>query len=807
VYTALHSAGLTSFYQLRSATAFTATPIGATPVADAGAELDTEDFLSRHTEVGQDGSRSVELAIDGVHCAGCVWLVERLPHNVPGICEANLDLPRARLRLRWQPEQTRLSDAASWLSRFGYQLHGLRRDRIGERSVAERRLLVKVGVSWALAGNVMLIAAAMYSGLNASNDSTLTASALWVSLALTGVSVLYGGAEFFRRAAESVRAVFGGHGLKALSMDAPIALGISVGFAHSVVMTLSNSTEVWFDSIAVLIAALLTARWLQLRGRRLAGDAAERLLALIPRSATRLGADGVEEAISAELLQPGDRIRVRVGEAFPADGVIVAGRSSVNRAVLTGESRPEPAEPGHAVHAGSINVGAPVEVEIEAAGGASRVGRLLQWLEERSLQRAPIVQLADRIAGVFIAGILLASLVTALVWLWLEPSMAVAHTVSLLVIACPCALGMATPLALTVAAGQAARRGIFVKHDDVIELLTRATTVVLDKTGTLTEGRMRVVEVHGDAAAFELARRLERRSAHPIAVAMASTEPEHGEIEDVEEVGGSGLRGRVDGHLVQVGRPGWLAEALSAEPGGALQRRAEAAAAEGLTPVAIGVDGELVALVALGDPARADAGEVVSRLKGAGKEVVVLSGDHPATVRWLAGSLGIAAESAHGGVSPEQKLAFIEALRTDPSRVVVMVGDGVNDASALQAAHVGIAVGGSSEASVVGADIFLTRPGLSPVVELFDGARRVMGVVHRNLGVSLAYNAIGITLAALGLINPLVAAVAMPISSLFVVASSLLQRSFVLEGGVVRRASAAPTVSEPLSAETAPVPD
>lgn len=780
VYEALHASGLEGFYTLREASGGEACPVGPSAEAPVNAELDAPHFLQEHTQGFPDGTRSAELAVDGVHCAGCVWVAERLPWVFPGVSEARLDLGRARLRVRWDPAQVQLSAVAAWLGRFGYRLHPLRRDRVVQRSAAERRLLIKVGVAWALAGNVMLLASAFYAGLEATRDPWMTRGALILSALLATGSVIYGGGDFFRRAWESARAVATGQGLRALSIDAPIALGIGVGYAHSVFLSLQDSTEVWFDSVAVLIAALLTARWLQVRGRRVAGDAAERLLALLPHAARRLEASGEESLVPVESLAAGDVVRVRPGEAFPADGVVVAGRSSVNRAVLTGESRPEGVSEGGEIQAGAINLSAPLEIRVEAAGARSRVGRLLEWLEERATSRAPIVQWADRISGVFIAAVLGAAAVTGAVWGVLEPSQAVAHAVALLVVACPCALGMATPLALTVAAGKAARRGIFVKHDDVLQALAGANTVVLDKTGTLTRGQMTLVERAGDEAALRLAARLERHSLHPIAAALVAAWPDEvaAAVEDMEEIVGAGLVGQVDGHRVEVGRPAWLAERLALPADEPLRQRAEAAASRGLTPVLVAVDGQLAALACLGDPPRDEAAALVARLQSEGREVFILSGDHPAAVAWLAERLGIPADRARGAVSPEEKVAFIEALTQRPDRAVVMVGDGVNDARALQAAHVGVAVQGSAEASVVGADVFLTRPGLGPVLELLDGSRDTLRTVRRSLTFSLIYNLVGVSAAMLGLMSPLAAAIAMPLSSLLVVASSLLQRSF-----------------------------
>jgi P-type Cu2+ transporter len=784
VFEALHSSGFgDTYYRLRDLA-----PVRSRqqPAAEVDAlqlhELDTPTFLAEQTRALDGGLRQADLFLDGVHCAACVWLVERLPYEVEGVREARLDLPRARLTLAFDPAAVKLSDVAGWLARFGYAAFPTRREGTTARTDAERALLVRLGVAWALAGNVMLIAFALYSGLELNGDPRLATAARWMSLALALPSVVYCGAPFFQRAWQSVRLALRARDFRRLHMDTPIALGVGVGFAHSAWATVTGTGEVWFDSLSVLIAALLTARWLQLRSRRLAGDATERLLSLIPTMARRLApaespAGSPVEIVRIEELREGDLVEVPAGEVFPADGVVVSGTSSVNNAVLTGESRPEPVAPGVAVEAGATNLSSPLVVRVRATGEATRVGRLLAWIRDHADRRAPVVLLADRLSGYFVVIVLTLAVLTAALWLVLAPAEAAHHVVALLVITCPCALGMATPLAMTIAAGRAARAGIFIKSDEATQLLTCIDAIVLDKTGTLTEGRMALVETAGDARVLPLAAALEAQSNHPIAVALvravAGRPPA---AERFEAVIGLGVRGLVEGHTVMVGRPDWLAEMIGALPAHLAEAPARFAAA-GHTPVAVAVDGRIVAVLAIGDRLREDTPATIARWQAEGRRVFILSGDHPKVVAHVARQLGIEPTDAFGGASPERKRDFIESLRTE-GRTVLMVGDGVNDAAALQAADAGVAVGGGATASLVAADIFLTRHGLAPVAEALDGARSALGVVRRNLGMSLAYNVLGAALAIAGIVTPLVAAVAMPVSSLAVVASSILQRSF-----------------------------
>ena len=808
VYETLHTSGLgDTYYRLSDI----AEDKGRARPADTAtddlvlSELDSDAYLDEHTTLHDDGTRSGELFLDGVHCAACVWLIERAPRELAGVVEATLDLPRARLRVRWNPEAIALPAIARWTARFGYTAHPVRHAESTRRTDAERRLLVKVGVTWALAGNIMLLAFALYSGLNLADDPAMAGAARWLSMLLAFGALLYGGAEFVQRAWQSVRLAWRRRDLRALHMDTPIALGLVVGFGDSTWATVTGTGEVWFDSITVLTAALLTARWLQLRSRRLAGDATERLLALIPSMVRRVTGDGATETVRVDEIDAGDVVLVPAGEVVPVDGLVADGASTVNNAVLTGESRPEPVAPGAAVTAGATNLTAPLRVMVQAAGTDTRVGQLLAWVRDAAGSEARVVRLADRLSGYFVLAVGVLALATAALWAWLDPSMAAQHVIALLVITCPCALGMATPLAMAVAAGKAARAGLFIKSEAATQHLAAVDTLVLDKTGTLTEGAMSVVRADGDAEAIRRAAVLEAHSHHPIAQALvqaygvcrldgADGAPDDGRTAEVEVVSGAGVRGMVDGHALAVGRPAWIA----AQTGGLgpFEGAVTAVAADGHTPVAVAQDGAAVALLALGDRLRDDAAGVLAGFADAGLDVYLCSGDHPHVVAAVARQLGLDAARAHGHVSPEAKRAFVGDLQAE-GRTVAMVGDGVNDAAALQAADVGVAVYGGATASLVAADVFLTRDGVEPLADLLDGAGHVMRVIRRNLGLSLLYNVVGAGLAVAGLVSPLVAAIAMPISSLVVVASSILQRPFPERGAARARAAATPAAPAP----------
>ena len=481
---------------------------------------------------------------------------------------------------------------------------------------------------------------------------------------------------------------------------------------------------------------------------------------------------------------PGDRVEVRAGDLVPADGRVLAGRSALDCALLSGESRPVQVAPGDPVHAGTLNLSARLEVAVERTGDETRVGRLARLVEDHARRRAPIALLADRLSGVFVAVVLLLAGATAWRWWAVDPERAVAHAVALLIVTCPCALALATPLAVSAAIGRAARAGILVKGADVLEGLVRPGRMWLDKTGTLTTGRPTLVHWWGDAAARPLAAAVEAHSAHPLGRALAAglSEPAATDVGvptavAVRESLGGGVEGRVNGRRVLVGSPRFVAERGARIPPAA-EGEVSRLAADGITAVLVAVDGATVAVAGLGDPLRPDAAEAVARIRRRGWRVGILSGDHPAVVAAAGRRLGLEQADCRGGMPPEAKLGVV----AEGGRPVVMVGDGVNDAAAFAAATVGIGVHGGAEVVLAAADVYVARPGVAAVADLLDGARRTLAVIRRNLLFSLGYNAVAVVLAMRGHLDPIAAAVLMPLSSLTVIVSSFRARTFAPRG-------------------------
>ena len=579
-------------------------------------------------------------------------------------------------------------------------------------------------------------------------------------------SVLCCAAVFYRGAWGSLRT-------KTLHMDVPISLGILAGFTWGCVNTIRGQGEIYFDSVTILIFLLLVGRFVQRRQQRSAARATELLFSLAPTSARLVVGDDIREAPIAALV-PGSVVELKAGDTAPADGVVRDGTSSLDRSLLTGESRPVEVVAGDPVHAGTVNLTGRLLVEVRTTGENTRVGRLLRLVEENASRRAPVVRLADRISVWFVASVLTLALATLLIWLRLDPEHAVDHAVALLIVSCPCALGLATPLAVAAAVGRAANRGILVKGGDALEELARTGRMILDKTGTLTEGRMAVIRWMGDDWARTAAAELEARSSHPIALALSNdSQAAPGSDVEVGAHPGRGLTGSWNGRPMLVGSPAF-AEERGVGIGEPWQAEIHTAVKAGLTPVVVAADGEVAAVAALGDPVRADAAASLGRILELGWSLEVLSGDHPSTVAAVAAGLGL---EGRGGADPELKAELVRHAADDGR--VVMVGDGVNDAAALAAATVGIGVHGGAEAALAAADVYLSRPGLSPVVELLEGSRRTLSVIRRNLVFSLGYNVVAVSLAMAGLMHPLVAAILMPLSSITVVVSSYRAKTFV----------------------------
>jgi Cu2+-exporting ATPase len=760
--------GLERYYALRDR----GEPAHAT--SRSYAELDDPAFRRVHVRAAGELSTSA-LYLEDLRCTACVWLVENAPRCVPGLRGVRVDLGRARADVTWDPETTALSTIARHLDRIGHPVHpyrGLDRDRLRRRE--DRALLVKLGVAGAAVGNLMLLAIALYAGLFEGMSRADATFFRWASMLVAVPALGYAATPFFRTAVGALRA-------RRLHLDLPLSIGIGVGLLWGSANVVRGTGEIYFDSLAMLVFLLLVARWIVLRHQRRASTASELLLALTPSRARRVTpATGEVTEVPIEALLPDDVVDVLVGETIPVDGIVTRGSSAIDVGLLTGESRPVDVEFGARVHAGTVNIAAPLEIVVTAVGEDTRVGALVASIEALGTRRAPIERLVDRIASRFVVIVTALAALTFAGWSIVSVAAGAEHAMALLIVTCPCALALATPLAVTVALGRAARAGVLIKGADALERMATPGVMFVDKTGTLTMGQLAVVSWYGDLDAAALAAAVEAGSNHPIARAIvayaapgALPSPLPSAI-DIREELGRGITGVVGGRRVAVGAPAWVRERCG--HGRALTRWIDELAERGETPVAIAIDGIEVAVAGLADPVRGDAAEAIGELERLGWHVELLSGDDERVVRSVGESLGIAAARCHGGVSPERKAAAVAAARAHGP--VVMVGDGVNDAAAMAAASAGIAVSGAAEIAVEVADVYLRAPSIRAIATTATGARETLATIRWSLRFSLAYNVLAGALAITGLIHPLIAALVMPLSSSTVLACSLRSRAF-----------------------------
>lgn len=762
----LTSAGLGRYYHHRELAAVD--PLPVRPVAKSYEELDHDTFLRAHCTAAPGGAMSVELLLENLHCPACVWLLERLRRIDPGVLESTANLTSGSVHLVWDPVRTRLSAIARTLASLGYPPHArVQAERARLRAREDRALLSKIAVAGAATGNVMLLAFALYSGA----DQQWAEYFRWLSLLIATPAVFWAGSSFFRGALSAWR-------VRAPHMDLPVSIGIFTGWAWGAVNTARGSGEIYFDSITAIVFLLLVGRYLERRQTHRAEGARELMAALVPSVARLVEGDAVRE-VPQDTVEAGALLEVRAGDHLPADAIVEHGESSIDVSLLTGEAKPVDVGPGSVVHAGCINVTGLLRVRATETGRATRLGQLVSRLEEASKKRAHIQRIADRVAGRFVVAVLGLAALTVLGYSFFAPSRGLENAIALLVVTCPCALGLATPLAVSSALAQAARAGLLLKSGETLERLATRGLVVFDKTGTLTTGKLEVAELVGDPEALRLAASVERHSAHAVARALLAEQASRGgplaELDEFRHVPGRGVEGRVDGHRVRVGSQAWLERSgapFPAELAAALER----AVSRGDSAVAVEVDAAVTAVVTLTDQLRLGASEVLRELRARGHQLALLSGDHPETVRQLAARLDVEFDDVVGGATPEAKLAYIEEHAKRGA--VVMVGDGVNDAAALVAAGVGVAMHGGAEASLGAADAYVARPELHALGELFAGARRTLTVIRRNMALSLVYNLVCATLAVAGAISPLLAAILMPLSSLTVVTSSYRSRTF-----------------------------
>ncbi len=755
VFETIAACGLEQYYDLKSRLDDQREP--ATQAGSSFAELDDPAFLARHATPLPAGLMRVEVYVQGVHCAACLWLLERLPTVVEGLLSVELDLARRTASLVWSPAEVSLSRIARDFARFGYPPHPVEPSAARDaRRLEDRAYLIRIGVAAACAGNVMLLAFALYSGHFDTIAEPYRTAFRYLSAAIGMLALLWPGSVFVRGALAAVRT-------RTWHLDTPIAIALLAGTAAGLLAVVLDTGEIYFDSITMLIFLLLIGRWLQMRQQRRATDAIELLFSVTPRRVTLIK-DGQPVDAAIDAVGVGDVVEVGPQQCIPVDGVIELGTTHVDSTVLTGESRPLACSIGDEVAAGAINLSSTIRLRVTATGRDTRVGRLMADIERLSRSRTPVIGSADRLAKPFVLGVIALAVLCFVLRLPAGMHAAFESTVAMLIVCCPCAVALATPLATSMAIGRLASRGTLIKGGDTFETLAGSPTVVLDKTGTLTEGAFALRQWLGDGSLKPIVAAMEAGAAHPIARALAISDTPT-TVSDVQHRTGLGVTASHSGRRFAVGSATFMHELGAYTPDWATQA-ATRARESGLTAIFVASVDTVEAMAILGDAPRADTRQAIGDLRALGWRPRVLSGDDHRTVSAVADQVGI--DQADGNALPETKRDVIAELKAQGP--VVMVGDGVNDAAALATATVGVAVSGGAEASMAAADVYLSRPGLSPLVDLARTSRGVISRIRLCLGLAIGYNALAAGLTLVGLMSPIVAAIVMPISSLTVLA-------------------------------------
>ena len=719
---------------------------------------DWADRATAYVRSNGKGFAFVDLLVEGAHCAGCIQRIEGGLRALPGVTEARLNLTTRRLHVAWTEGEAEPPDIIGTIDRLGYRAVAFDAANLSQSKDEQARSLLRaLAVAGFAAANVMLLSVAVWAGTFSDMDASTRALMHWVSALIALPAVAYAIRPFARSAIGALKA-------RALNMDVPITLAVILTAAMSLFEAIRGGPHVYFDASVTLLFFLLIGRYLDHDMRRRARSEAEQLLLLRSSTATVIDETGGSRVLATPQIRPGMTVAVAAGERIPVDGMILSGPSDIDTSLITGESVPRGTAAGEAVYAGTINLTAPITVRATAADRDTLLADIIRLTEAAAQDRAHYVRLADRAARVYAPLVHGLALATFLGWVlfgglaW-QPALLIA--VSVLIITCPCALGLAVPVVQVVASGRLMRQGILVKSGDGLERLATVDTVIFDKTGTLTLARLELKNVDRiKASDLKLAASIAARSRHPLARALnraAGTVPV---IDDVREEPGLGLEARIGGALIRLGSRAWCgipdSEPPSTGPEMWLTR-----------------PGEPPARFAFEDQLRPDARDVVDRLRSRDLQIELVSGDTRASVAAAAERVGIDRWTA--AAKPGDKSARLAVLACKGRRTL-MVGDGLNDAPALASAHASMSPAEAADISQTAADLVFQGDRLWPVAEAIDVARRARRLVFQNFALAAGYNALAIPLAVAGFVTPLIAAVAMSASSIVVVLNALRLR-------------------------------
>jgi len=761
----IHNAGLQSFYLK--------TPEGEhlAPPPSLSAELASYDLDEVQSDYVDklDDIRSIHLLVEGIHCAACVWLIEHSLAKQQGVVSAEVNLTSKRLRLKWDNRLTTLSTLLQALGRIGYAAVPFDPDTAeGALARRHRSLLYRMAFAGFAMMNMLWISIALYSGADQGEFKNWFH---WISFLIATPTLLYAGYPFLRNALLGLRRRY-------LTMDLPIAIGAVTTYGYSTYVTITASAlgHVYFDTVVNFLFVILVGRYLEAISKREALSATSRLLELQPKLATVM-IDGLAKVVPIRAVKIGDLVLVKPGEKIPVDGVLTDGQSAVDESMLTGESLPVVKKNSDQVVAGSINGEGAFTVKVQQVLRNTALAKIVSLMEDAQASKAPIQCTADKIVPWFVVVTLTLAAATFIYWYQFDFEKALLAATSVLIITCPCAFGMATPMSVAVATGVAAHHGILIKQGAALEYLSKVTHFVFDKTGTLTEGKLRVVTVESFSVLSEdrllmLAGAVEQHSQHGIAKAIlaesAARDLTLSPITDFSSSAGQGVQASLNQQHVLLGTQSWLAE-LGFVFTDIVLNRIDSLEHQGISCVFMATEGQIVGLIGVADQLRPDAVSMINDLQQQGIAITVLSGDKQAVVGAITAELGDIQRQAE--VLPKDKADVVRALQNQ-GVIVAMVGDGVNDAPALIQADVGIALASGTDVSIESADIVLSHNELRKVTEARRLASRTLSTIRQNIVLSISYNIIMVPLAMMGLVNPLIAAITMPISSLLVIGNA-----------------------------------
>jgi Cu2+-exporting ATPase len=780
IYQLIHSEGLDDFYAKRREW---------TPGPAEKKSIDVSAFLDGLRPAGRE--IEIDIILEGIRCASCVWLNEKILARTDGISYARVNYATHRAKIRWDPDKTDIGAIIERIASIGYTPKPFVSGQLEKEQQRETRdLLLRFGTAAFFSMQLMLFSVALYAGYFQGIDEKVKSLFHAISLLLTTPVLFYSGWPLIKGALRGMMNL-------TFNMDVLIAAGALSAYGYSIYQMAAGG-EVYFDTAAMIITLILLGRYIEAGAKGKASETIHKLMQLTPKTARKLDApQALQEAgawthlvlrqmVPLSSLRPGDFIEVIPGERIPIDGTVVTGESEADESMLTGESKPSSKTPGTPVFGGTQNLYGSFVFRITSMGKDTVLARIIQAVEDAQSRRAPIQAVADRVVGYFVPAVLFIALLTFLGWLYLDApvSRAVMNAVSVLVIACPCALGLATPLAILIGTSHGASRGILIKGGDVIEKASAVDFVVLDKTGTITEGKPVLSEARGigmtDSEALRLAFSLERCSEHSLgkAIVEAGNTMEPYEISGFSAVAGKGIRGMIRGKATLIGSRQFIeTEGMKSSMDAVLGTEGLNKIAEsersGSTVVYLCCDRSLCSVFVIADRIRKEAAETIGMLKHAGLETMMITGDNLPTAEAVAQKTGI--ENVKALASPLDKAAEIKQ-REQEGRHILMAGDGINDAPALVQATVGVAMGRATDIALESADMVILRPDLRLVADAIALSKKTFAIIQQNIFWAFFYNIVVIPLAIVGVMHPVMAAAAMAFSSLSVVGNSMRAR-------------------------------